>query len=86
LRRAAEKSGVYSYENRPRQLSAGYEKQFRANKQAWELFQIQAPYYQRTVCAWVMTAKKKETRLRRLATVIEDSAQVRRLGIMSGKQ
>jgi hypothetical protein len=29
---------------------------------------------------------KEETRLRRLATLIEDSAQVRRLGIMSGKQ
>ena len=84
--RTAEKSSVYTYENRPQQLSAEYEKQFRANKPAWEFFQSQAPYYQRTACAWVMTAKKEETRLRRLATLIEDSAQGRRLGIMGGKQ
>jgi uncharacterized protein YdeI (YjbR/CyaY-like superfamily) len=73
--RTAEKSGVYSYENRPRRLSAEYEQKFRANQQAWEFFQSQAPYYQRTACAWVMTAKKEETRLRRLTALIEDSAQ-----------
>jgi uncharacterized protein YdeI (YjbR/CyaY-like superfamily) len=80
--RKAEKSGVYTYENRPRQLSAEYEKQFRANKQAWEYFQSQAPYYQRTACGWVMTAKKEETRRRRLAVLIEDSAQGRRIAAM----
>jgi len=80
--RKAEKSGVYSYENRPRQLSAEYEQQLRANKQASEFFQSQAPSYQRTACAWVMTAKKEETRLRRLATLIEDSAQGRRIAVM----
>jgi uncharacterized protein YdeI (YjbR/CyaY-like superfamily) len=84
--RTAEKSGVYTYENRLQQLSAEYEKQFRANKQAWAYFQAQAPYYQRTACGWVMTARKEETRLRRLATLIEDSAQGRRLGMMGGKQ
>jgi uncharacterized protein YdeI (YjbR/CyaY-like superfamily) len=83
--RKAEKSGVYTYENRPQQLSAEYEKKFRANKPAWTYFQAQAPYYQRTACGWVMTAKKEETRLRRLATLIEDSAQRRRLGIMGGR-
>jgi uncharacterized protein YdeI (YjbR/CyaY-like superfamily) len=80
--RKAEKSGVYSYENRPRQLSAEYEKIFRTNKQAWAYFQSQAPYYRRTASAWVMTAKKEETRLRRLATLIEDSAQRRRIAAM----
>jgi uncharacterized protein YdeI (YjbR/CyaY-like superfamily) len=84
--RKAEKSGVYSYENRPRQLSVEYERQFRANQTAWAFFQSQAPYYRRTACAWVITVKKEETRLRRLAVLIEDSAQGRRLGIMGGKQ
>ncbi len=84
--RRAEKSGIYSYENRPRQLSAEYEQQFRANKKAWDFFQSQAPYYQRTASAWVMTAKREETRLRRLATLIEDSAQGRMLGVMGRKQ
>jgi uncharacterized protein YdeI (YjbR/CyaY-like superfamily) len=80
--RKPEKSGVYTYENRPQQLSAEYEQQFRANKQAWAFFQSQAPYYQRTACGWVMTAKKEETRLRRLATLIEDSAQGRWIAVM----
>ena len=84
--RTAEKSGVYTYENRSRQLSAEYEQQLRANKKAWEFFQSQAPYYQRTAGGWVMSAKKEKTRLRRLAILIEDSAQGRRLGIMGGKQ
>jgi uncharacterized protein YdeI (YjbR/CyaY-like superfamily) len=84
--RKTEKSGIYSYENHPQQLSAEYEKQFRANKKAWEFFQSQAPYYQRTACGWVMSAKKEETRLRRLAILIEDSAQRRRFGEMGGKQ
>jgi uncharacterized protein YdeI (YjbR/CyaY-like superfamily) len=80
--RTAEKSGVYSYENRPRQLTAEYEKTFRANAKAWEYFQSQAPHYQRTACAWVMTAKMEETRLRRLATLIEDSANERWIAVM----
>jgi hypothetical protein len=33
-----------------------------------------------------MSAKKEETRLRRLTTLIEDSAQERRLGMMGGKR
>ena len=81
-----EKSGVYTYENRPRQLSPAYETKFRANQKAWEFFQSQAPYYQRTACGWVMTAKKEETRERRLTTLIEDSANKRRIAVMGGKQ
>jgi uncharacterized protein YdeI (YjbR/CyaY-like superfamily) len=84
--RTAAKSGVYTYENRPRQLPPEYEKIFRKNKPAWAFFQSQAPYYQRTACGWVMSAKKEETRLRRLATLIEDSAQGRRLAMMGKKR
>jgi uncharacterized protein YdeI (YjbR/CyaY-like superfamily) len=80
--RKAEKSGVYTYENRPQQLSPEYEKIFRKNKPAWEYFQSLAPHYRRTTCGWVMSAKKEETRLRRLATLIEDSAQGRWTGVM----
>jgi uncharacterized protein YdeI (YjbR/CyaY-like superfamily) len=73
---------VYAYENRPQELSTEYEKQFRANMKAWEYFQSQAPHYRRTTCGWVMSAKKEETRLRRLATLIEDSAQGQWTGVM----
>jgi len=71
------RSGVYSYEQKSHQLDDVYEKKLRANKKAWDFFQAQAPWYQRAASWWVISAKKEETRLKRLATLIEDSAQGR---------
>jgi uncharacterized protein YdeI (YjbR/CyaY-like superfamily) len=78
--RDEKKSAIYSYENRPRELAPEYEKRFRANKQAWEYWTAQPPGYRRLVTYWVMEAKKEETRERRLATLIADSAAGRRVG------
>ena len=55
------------------ELDDAYEQQFRANKKAWDFFQSQAAWYRRTAIWWVISAKKEETRLKRLATLIEDS-------------
>ena len=74
-RRSGEKSGIYAYENRQTELSPPYEKKFRANKRAWDFFQSQAPWYRRTSIYWVMSAKREETRERRLATLIETSSK-----------
>jgi uncharacterized protein YdeI (YjbR/CyaY-like superfamily) len=60
----------YSFENRGVRLDAASEKTFRAHKRAWAFFQTQAPWYQRTTAFWVMSAKKEETRARRLGIVI----------------
>jgi uncharacterized protein YdeI (YjbR/CyaY-like superfamily) len=79
------RTGVYSFEQ-PREslrLSAPYEAKLKANTRAWAFFQSQAPWYQRTVSRWVMSAKKEETRLRRLAALIEDSARGRRIGALN---
>ena len=57
------------------------EKRFRANRRAWAYFTAQAPSYQRVAIYWVTSAKREETRERRLATLIDDSANSRRLGI-----
>jgi uncharacterized protein YdeI (YjbR/CyaY-like superfamily) len=76
--RTEEKSGVYSYEQRhAAQLDEAYEQQFRANPAAWDFFQAQPAGYRRTAIWWVVSAKKEATRLKRLATLIEDSAQGR---------
>ncbi len=72
--RDEKRSGLYSYENRPQRLDAPYEKALRANRRAWEFFQAQAPWYRRTASFWVMSAKREETRERRLQTLIRDSA------------
>ena len=76
--RDPKKSGQYSFEQeKPQQLDEAYEKKLRANKRAWKFFQAQPPWYQRTSSFWVMSAKQEETRLRRLAILIDDSAHER---------
>ena len=79
-RRTAERSGIYSYESRrAAKLDAAQEAEFRANGAAWEFFQAQPPGYVRTATHWVVSAKREETRAKRLATLIDDSAAGRRL-------
>ncbi len=77
-KREGKRSEIYSYEQRKTaRLPAAYEKEFRAHKTAWKFFQAQAPWYQRTSTWWVISAKKEETRLKRLASLIEHSEQQR---------
>lgn len=76
--RDEKRMGLYSFEQAPHDLAPEYEKQFRANKKAWAFYESQAPWYRRTAQHWVMTAKKEETRLKRLAVLIESSAKGKR--------
>jgi uncharacterized protein YdeI (YjbR/CyaY-like superfamily) len=78
------RSGIYSFESAPRKLAAAYEKRFKANKKAWTFFQGQPPGYRRTASFWVMSAKQEETRLRRLARLVGDSAKGLRLAVITG--
>ena len=74
----------YSYEERKyAKLSGTYEKQFKQNKTAWKFFQEQAPWYKRTAAHWVMSAKKEETRQRRLVRLIDDSARRATIPVLS---
>lgn len=76
--RKPEKSGVYSYEQRDRaQLEPAHEAQLRANAAAWAFFQAQPPWYRKTATWWVVSARQEATRLRRLTTLIDCSAQGR---------
>ena len=76
--RAAAKTGIYAYENRHAAvLEPKQEKLFEANRAAWTFFAAQPPWYRKTAIWWVVSAKKAETRDRRLATLIEESAASR---------
>lgn len=76
--RAGERSGVYSYEqSKSVQLGDDYEQRFRAHEEAWSFFNSQAAWYQRAAIWWVVSAKREETRLKRLAALIEDSRRGR---------
>ena len=63
----------YSFERQHATLDAASERKFRANKTAWTNFQSEAAWYRRVMLHWVTSAKKEETRQRRLATLIEKS-------------
>lgn len=72
--RRDDRSATYSYEQRDAaKLGAEFERQFRSNRKAWDFFQARPPGYRKTATHWVVSAKKEETRRRRLATLIEDS-------------
>jgi len=80
-RRSEKKSGVYSYEQRAAaKLSRADQGRLKANKKAWAFFQDQPPWYRRTAAYWIISAKKEETRQKRLETLIADSASGRTIG------
>ena len=68
------KAQEYSYEGRPAELDGEYAARLRAHPEAWAFFRAQSPWYRRTASWWVVSARKEETRLKRLATLVEDSA------------
>ena len=79
-RRSDNRTGIYSFEQggtvdfEPEQRAA-----FEASPSAWEFFQAQPASYRRAATWWVVSAKRPQTRERRLATLIEDSVAGRRL-------
>ena len=77
--RNEKRSGIYAYEQKKHKFDQEYEKKFRSNKTAWAFFQSQAPWYQRVTTHWVMSAKREETRWKRLETLIQDSAEGHRI-------
>jgi len=80
-RRTPERTGIYAFENRPKQLSPAYEKRFRQNKKAWKFFEEQPTYYKNLMIFRIMSAKKEETQIRRLEQTIECSANGERMGL-----
>ena len=67
------RSKLYSFEQDKIVLAPKYEKQFKKNKKAWLFFQSQVPSYRKPVTHWIMSARKEETRIKRLDTLIRDS-------------
>jgi uncharacterized protein YdeI (YjbR/CyaY-like superfamily) len=85
-RRDENRTNRYSFENRDKELDPRYRKQFRANRAAWEFFTSQAPWYQHTASWWVISAKKEETRLRRLQILIDCSEKGKRIPQLLSKK
>jgi uncharacterized protein YdeI (YjbR/CyaY-like superfamily) len=77
--RIENKSGIYSYEQRSTELSEPYAKLLRMNEPAWNFFKTQPPSYRKMINWWIISAKREETRMARLAKLISESARGKRL-------
>jgi uncharacterized protein YdeI (YjbR/CyaY-like superfamily) len=79
--RDRKKSGLYSFEQRRTiRLPPRLAQKLRANRKAWDYFRSQAPWYRRTASFWVVSAKREDTKVRRLELLIDSSARGRPIG------
>jgi len=69
-------------EAHPTEMLPALKKRLQSNKTAWANFQKFPPYYRRGTIAWVSSAKKEDTQLRRLQQLIELSAKNQRIKFM----
>jgi uncharacterized protein YdeI (YjbR/CyaY-like superfamily) len=85
-RRDSKRPGVYSYETTapraPDELGEVALQTFKSWKRAWAFFEAQAPYYKKLMAKWVMSAKREETREKRLARLIDYSKRGERIPLM----
>jgi uncharacterized protein YdeI (YjbR/CyaY-like superfamily) len=84
--RDVRRSQLYSYERKKSALEPALLRRFQSRATAWRFFEAQAPSYQRTVTWWIMSAKKDETRCRRLDMLIADSESGRRMGLLTPRK
>jgi uncharacterized protein YdeI (YjbR/CyaY-like superfamily) len=76
------RTGLYSFEQERPELAPAYLASIRANAAAWAFFQARAPGFRRLMAHWIMSAKREETRAKRLALLIEHAASGRKIPLL----
>jgi uncharacterized protein YdeI (YjbR/CyaY-like superfamily) len=79
------RSGVYAYERETAAFAPDEEAEFRRRKGAWAHWEKTPPGRRKTMLHWVTSAKKPETRAKRLAELIEGCAVGRKIGVLETK-
>ena len=77
--RLENKSGIYSYEQRPTELPQPYADRFKKNKAAWTFFQAQPLGYRKLMAWWIVSAKQEKMRMARLAKLMASSTRGKRI-------
>jgi len=72
-KRDEKKSRQASFEQKQVLLRKDFEKILKGSDKAWSYYNLQSPSYQKQVIWWIMSAKKEETRVKRLNILIESS-------------
>jgi uncharacterized protein YdeI (YjbR/CyaY-like superfamily) len=78
-KRDEKRSGIYSYERAAAELDAATTQALEAQPAAYAFHEKQPPSYRRLVAHWLMSAKKPETRARRLAVLIANAREGKRI-------
>jgi uncharacterized protein YdeI (YjbR/CyaY-like superfamily) len=73
------KTGLYAYEKPLASLDPAEERLFREQKTAWSDWEKRPPSYRRSVLNWITSAKRPETRAKRLRTLIEVSSRGKKI-------
>jgi uncharacterized protein YdeI (YjbR/CyaY-like superfamily) len=73
--RTENRTGRYSYEQRPADLPAPYARLLKKQRAAWRFFGAQTPSYRKAATWWIVSAKQETTRLKRLEKLAACSAQ-----------
>jgi uncharacterized protein YdeI (YjbR/CyaY-like superfamily) len=73
------RSGIYAYEQRSPELVEPYLSTLKTNKAAWKFFSAQPPGYRKMMNWWIVSAKREDTRLERLAKLIKASENSERI-------
>ena len=71
----ARKQAGATQERKRARLPEDYERTIRADPKAWQYLQAARPSYRKQVTHWVLSAKKEETRVRRLEVLVASSRQ-----------
>jgi uncharacterized protein YdeI (YjbR/CyaY-like superfamily) len=66
--------GEYTYETRPPDLPEPYAGILRRNRAAWRFWSAQRPSYRKAMTWWVLSAKREDTRIRRLEALTAESS------------
>ena len=77
--RSAARSGIYAFEQGVLELDENSAVALKQTPGAWEFLQSQAASYRQKVIWWIATAKQASTRQKRLAKLIEASANRQRV-------
>lgn len=84
--RKENKSGIYSYEQRAVDLEDPYKEILKKNAAAWRFYEGQPPSYRKAIGWWIISAKREETRIKRMHKLIAFSAMGQRLPEFSLKK
>ena len=76
-RRREDRSGIYAYENRDRELPEQYAQLLAADPAATAFWEVATATYRKLATNWVVTAKQEKTRDSRMAQLVDDCANGR---------